>query len=35
MCCGMSMPEMTMPSGMPMPSAMPMPSGMPMPSKTG
>ena len=25
MCCGMSMPEMTMPRGMPMPSGMPMP----------
>ena len=35
MCCGMSMPEMTMPSRMPMPSGMPIPSGMPMPSKTG
>lgn len=33
MCCGMSMPDMSMPSGMPMPSSMPMPSGMPMPSK--
>jgi len=31
MCCGMSMPDMSMPSAMPMPSGMPMmPSGMPM-----
>ena len=29
MCCGMSMPDMSMPS------RMPMPSGMPMPGKTG